>query len=80
MKNTKLRDAIFEQDLTQQMVANETGIPPAHLSMAINGKMFLNRPQRLKIAVLLGKPEAELFPVENHLEAIASELKLSTAV
>ena len=74
MKNTRLRDAIFEKDLTQKIVADETGIRAEYLSMSINGKMLLNRNQRRKIAVYLARPEKELFPVETHLETIAHEL------
>jgi transcriptional regulator with XRE-family HTH domain len=78
MKNTRLRDAIFEKDLTQKIVANETGIRAEYLSMAINGKMFLNRTQRRRIAVFLGRPENELFPVETHFESVAHELGLGS--
>ena len=78
MKNTRLRDAIWGQNLTQKKVATETGLRPEHLSMAVNGKMFLNRDQRRKIAVFLGRPENELFPIETHLDTVAHELGAGT--
>ena len=73
-KNTRLRDAIFEQNLTQQAVADNTGVRPEYLSMAINGRMFLNQAQRRRIAIFLGLPERDLFPVEIHLEEVAHQL------
>ena len=74
MKNTRLKEVIWQKNLTQKRVAVETGVRPEHLSMAVNGKLLLNRAQRLKIAVFLGMPESELFPIETHLQEVAHKL------
>ena len=77
-KNTRLKGAIFEQNLTQRELAAGTGIREEYISMSVNGRMILNRTQRRRIAGFLGRPEPELFPVETHLESVAHELNPGT--
>jgi len=77
-KNTRLKGAIFEQNLTQRKLAAGTGIREEYISMSVNGRMLLTRDQRRKIAVFLRRPENELFQIETHVDTVAHELVAGT--
>jgi len=63
--NVKLRNAIFEEGLTQKAVAAECGIPESVVSMIVNGKYVPDDHQKRRIAQTLGKYESELFKGDN---------------
>ena len=62
MKNFNLKKALFEAGITQRGIAKKTGIPEAHISMAIHGRFVLDGAQKARIAKCLERDEKEIFP------------------
>ena len=60
-KNSKLKLAIFEQDISQAELAQKTGIAESVLSMAINGRYNLKPEQKENIAETIGRDVSEIF-------------------
>lgn len=61
MKNVKLKSIIFERGFTQRSLAEKTGIPEAHISMAIHGRYNLDREQQQHISSVLDCDPKEVF-------------------
>ena len=67
--NVALKTAIFASGKHQYEIADQAGIRPAYLSAAVYGRVNLTGRERARLAKILGKPQAELFPSD---EAVAS--------
>lgn len=67
--NVALKTAIFASGREQQRIAKLARIAPEKLSHVIHGRRELDDKERERLARVLGKPEAELFPSP---EALAS--------
>ena len=59
--NIPLITTLKEHKMSQRELAKKVNLPESILSMAINGKYILDSNSRLKIALILGKPEHDLF-------------------
>lgn len=64
---TPLKLAIVASGIPQKQIAHQIGLDPAQLSRIVNG-LHANDATRRKIARVLGRTEAELWPPE-HLAA-----------
>lgn len=64
MKNVKLKAIIFERGFTQRSLAKKTGIPEAHISMAIHGRYNLDREQQREISNALECNPGDVFEDE----------------
>jgi len=62
--NVALKLACFETGKKQEQIAKLACIHPQTLSHAIHGRRTLKKSVRVKLAEVLGKPEAKLFPSE----------------
>jgi hypothetical protein len=60
-RNLKLKIAIIESGKTQKEVANESGIHPSLLSMAINGRYNLTEPEKYAVAQTIGLHVEDVF-------------------
>lgn len=69
LPNVALKTAIFATGHEQQQIAKRARISPQKLSHVIHGRRDLDDRERERLARVLGKTEAELFPSE---EALAS--------
>jgi transcriptional regulator with XRE-family HTH domain len=63
-KNNKLRQVLFEAEMTQRELADRTNIPEAYISFYIHGRFILDTDQKRIIAKVLKKPQKELFEDE----------------
>lgn len=61
MKQSKLRQAIFEVGTTQRAIAKKAGISHTILSQAITGRLNLTEDEKTRIANALNMPIADLF-------------------
>jgi transcriptional regulator with XRE-family HTH domain len=61
MKNSKLKIAMFEKNITQAELSLKTGIPRAYISLAINRKFNFDDEQKSKIARALRTSLCEVF-------------------
>lgn len=59
--NSKLREAIFNEGLTQTRLAEMANIPRQYISLHINGRFVLTNTQEKRIAAALSRPISELF-------------------
>ena len=66
IKNSRLKIVMFEKNITQENLSQKTGIPRAYISLAVNGRFNLDRPQKRKIAKALGMLDRDVFP-ENQI-------------
>ena len=60
-KLLKLKEAILLRSVNQRWLSRETGIPEAHISMAIHGRYNLDPVQKAAIARALSCDEMKLF-------------------
>jgi transcriptional regulator with XRE-family HTH domain len=61
-KLTPVKIAILEENLTQRRIAKMTGINEGWISLVCNGRAKATPIQEAKIAAVVGRREAELFP------------------
>ncbi len=64
-----LKIAIIRSPLTQARIAHEMGRSEPWLSRAVNGLFEIGPEDRAKLAKLLKKSEAELFPEDETVAA-----------
>lgn len=62
--NVALKTAIFASGREQRRIAKMARIAPEKLSHVVHGRRELDDAERARLARVLGKSEAELFPVE----------------
>jgi len=58
----KVRDARAEADLTQEQLAEKTGLPQSHISRIENGKLSPSRKTLERLAKALNKPVTDFDP------------------
>jgi plasmid maintenance system antidote protein VapI len=63
--NVALKSAIFESRKKQKRIAKLAGIPETQLSHIVRGRRDATPKERERLSVVLGKPEADLFPASN---------------
>lgn len=62
MKITVLKETIYDSGLRQGVVAEQAGIPENRLTQAVTGRCRLSDAEKKKLAKILKKTVAELFP------------------
>jgi transcriptional regulator with XRE-family HTH domain len=60
-KNSKLRERIFKQGMTQKAFAERVGLPASLISMIIHGRYAPSQAQEERLAAALGKERERLF-------------------
>lgn len=60
-KNIELKIAVIKSGKTQKVIANEVGIHPSLLSMAISGRYNLSESEKSALAETLDCKVAEIF-------------------
>lgn len=60
-KNSKLKTAIFDSDLTLRELSEKSGVPMSYISMACQGRMNLTGDEEAAISTALALPVGQLF-------------------
>ena len=61
VKNSLLKIAMFERNMTQERLSEKTGIPRAYISLAVNGRFNFDSGQKHRIASALNCRPEEIF-------------------
>ena len=61
--NTRLKSALLENGMTQRDLARKAKVSEFYISMNIQGRYLFTDNDRMKIALVLGRDETELFNV-----------------
>ena len=70
-KNINLKMALFTEGITQNELANQTGIPRSYISQAIHGRYILDDIQKLQICEILG---VDIESEKNNIFHISQKL------
>ncbi len=66
MRPTALKETIYDSGLRQGFVANQAGIAENRLTQAVTGRCKLTDAEKKKLAKILKKTVAELFPEDQN--------------
>lgn len=63
-KNANLKIALFEEGIIQSKLSSATGVPRSYISMAINGRLNLEKNQKLAISKALNREVDDIFEAD----------------
>ena len=66
MRTTPLKKIIYKSGYRQGYVAEQAGIPENRLTQAVTGRYDLSAHEQKRLAKVLNKTVAELFPEEGN--------------